>query len=165
MKRHVNRRCTGPAVSVLGRMLAVGLLAIASVPSHGAPPPAGKTYFTIFVGMQAPHSWDADCVRFTKTEMCYSDGTCGPWTSTVTGGQETAFAFEMSYYEDGSSVAIEGRARIEDRGKKDTLGAVGMVSTDGGSFNFALVGRSTGRRKCIRLLREWDPAGTTAQAD
>jgi hypothetical protein len=119
-----------------------------------AKPPEKKTYFTILVGLDAPYSWDADCLSFTSTEMCTSDGLCGSWTFTETGGSETGFAFEIDDEENGG-VRIDGNGRIDDRGKNDSLAGAARAREGGQSVNFSFTGRSTKRKKCSRLLAEW----------
>ncbi|MCP4248692.1 MAG: hypothetical protein GY778_16730, partial [bacterium] len=127
-------------VRLLGPILALALLLPSAAPSLAKPPPAGNTYFTVFVGMEAPFSADADCVKFTKTKMCFSDGTCGPWRRTDAADAGTSFSFEIKYDQDGGRVAVKGKAETEDRGRKDTIGGVGMTKAGGKKFNFALTG-------------------------
>jgi hypothetical protein len=130
-----------------------------------ADPPINKTYFTIFVGMESPYSWGADCLRFSATELCTSDDVCGSWTFTEGPGPESGISFEIS--DDGDQeILIDGQARIDDRGKKDSLAGVAQATVDGKSFNFSFTGRSTNRKKCGRLVDEWyagDVSGEGAQ--
>ena len=123
-----------------------------------ADPPRNKTYFTIFVGMETAYSWDADCLTFSVNGMCTSDGVCGSWTYTDGPADETGILFELSDDAD-QEIRINGHARIDDRGKKDSLAGVAQATVDGKSFNFSFTGRSTTRKKCSRLVDEWE-AGT-----
>ena len=141
------------------RLIALALLLGAPL-AFAAQPPTNKTYFTIFVGMESPYSWDADCLSFSVTGMCTSDGVCGSWTYTDGPGDETGVSFELSDDAD-QEIQIDGHGRIDDRGKKDSLAGVAQATVDGKSFNFSFTGRSTTRKKCSRLVDEWE-AGTEA---
>lgn len=118
------------------------------------PPPADRTYFAILVGLDAPYSWEADCLRFTSTEICTSDGLCGNWSFTGAPGSEAGFAFELTD-DEGVEIRIDGQGRIDGRGKKDSLAGAAQAREGGKSFNFSFTGRSTTRKKCSRLLAEW----------
>ena len=120
-----------------------------------ASPPANHTYFAILMGGDAPYSWDAECLRFTQTELCTQKGACGTWSRIGPEGPEMAFAFEVTYQEDGRDVRIEGQGRIDDRGKKDSLAAAAQVELGGSSTNIGITGRSTSRKKCERVLRDF----------
>ncbi len=124
-------------------------------PAAAAPPPKSRTYFTVFLGLDGPYSTGVDCLRFTATEVCALSGVCGSWSRTEPAGPETAIAFEFIFEEDGVPVQIDGQARIDGRGTGDTLAAAARLETAGNSVNFGFTGRPTGRRKCLRLLREW----------
>ena len=138
---------------LLGPALAVVLIAGAA---SAAPPPAGRTYFTVFVGLEGPYSWDADCLKFAAAGVCSSDGTCGAWERVEQEGQLGAFSLEMAWQEEGVQVRLDGRARVDDRGPKDTIaGAMRMRLGNQGS-NFGFTGRSTSAKKCRRLLWEFD---------
>ena len=108
-----------------------------------APPPANHTYFVILMGGDAPYSWDAECLRFTQTELCTQKGACGTWSRIGPESSEMAFAFEITYQEDGIDVTMEGQGRIDDRGKKDSLTAAAQVELGGNSTNIGVTGRST----------------------
>jgi murein DD-endopeptidase MepM/ murein hydrolase activator NlpD len=131
------------------------LAVLAAASLTAAPPPQGKTYFTISLGEGSPFGVRAGCVSFTATEICTASGLCGSWSRTEPPGLESAFAFEISFEEEGELVEIDGQARIVDAGKQDSFGAAIRVSSGGKSINLGLVGRSTKPRKCQRLLHDW----------
>jgi hypothetical protein len=43
----------------------------------GSKVPAGRTYFTMFVGLREPLDLGADCLEFTEDEICPSGGVSG----------------------------------------------------------------------------------------
>jgi hypothetical protein len=140
--------------------------AIAVAPVGAAPPPDNRTYFAVFFGLEGAYSTGADCLSFTATELCTSSsGLCGSWTRTEPVGRETGIAFEFSFEEDGIPVTIDGRARINDRGKRDSLAAVARVRIAGESVNFGFTGRSTGPAKCLRLWGEWSRQNPPEQGE
>jgi murein DD-endopeptidase MepM/ murein hydrolase activator NlpD len=136
-------------------------------PLDAGKPPAGQTYFTILLGLDSPYSWDADCLKFTATRLLTSDGAYGSWTRTEPVGPQTAFAFEMEFEEQGETVQMDGQGRVDDRGKKNTIAGVARIRSEGGVGNFGFTGRSTTRKKCNNLLRQWvsgsPPEGQAAQ--
>lgn len=136
------------------RALAV-LSLLAATAAVQAAPPAGRTYFTIVLGSDSPLSWEAECLHFTDTEWCTSDGTCGTWIRTHDEGAESAFVFEGSGTADGRQVLLEGRGRIDDRGAKSSLAAAVHLTTAGPTTNFGITGRSVPRRRCQRELRDF----------
>ena len=132
------------------------LAALIAGAASAARPPAGRTYFTILLGLEEPYSSGADCLAFTARGVCSLDGTCGTWLSVEEDGKLGAFSLEMEWQEEGVPVRLDGRVRVDDRGPKDTIaGAMRMRLGDQAS-NFGLTGRSTNPRKCRRMLWEWD---------
>ena len=134
--------------------LALCVLVLAS-PVAAVSPPANNTYFAIIMGSDEPYSWDADCLRFTQTELCTSEGACGSWSRVGQEGSEMSIAFELAYEDDGEEVRIEGQGRIDDRGKNDSLAAAARIEVAGRSINIGITGRSTSRKKCERVLRDF----------
>ncbi len=120
-----------------------------------APPPQGRTYFTVNLGVDGPFETAADCWRFTATDVCMSSDLCGSWERTEPAGPETGFAFEFSYEEQGVRVEIEGEGRIDNRGPQDSGAIAARARAGGKSINFAIAGRSTSPGNCSRLMREW----------
>ena len=144
----------------LAAIAALSLLAgVIATPSYAAQPPRNKTYFTIYVGLEAPYSWDAGCLSFTANAMCATEDLCGTWAYDGAPGREAGIEFEIT---DGE-VRIEGKGRIDDRGKGDSLGGVAQARVGGQRFNFSFTGRSTKRNKCARLLREWEGEGVAVR--
>jgi hypothetical protein len=134
-------------------MVACLLVMLAAVPAS-AKPPANKTYFTILVGADAAYSWQADCLSFTRSEVCTSGGDCGPWELTEP-SPDGAFSFELELEAGEDAVMLEGHGRFETRGQKDSIGGTVLVDAEGGTFTFALSGKSTRPRECLQLLEEW----------
>jgi murein DD-endopeptidase MepM/ murein hydrolase activator NlpD len=141
-----------------------GLLAATSAPAW-AGPPAGRTYFTIFLGTESPFSEGADCMRFTRDEICTSSDLCGSWFRTEPVGPESAIAFEFRFDDGGQPTEIEGQARIDNRGKKNTLAAVARYRQGREVRNFGFVGRPARPRECLGLLAEWTRANPPAQGE
>jgi hypothetical protein len=144
----------------------VPLFLLLTVSPAAASPPANDTYFVVLVGVDAPYSWHGDCLTFTETELCSTvGGDCGTWSRTGPEGREMAIAFELSYEEDGEEVRIVGQGRIDDRGKQSSLAAAAHVEIGGKTSNFGVTGRSTGRRKCSRVLRDFMTDGVMKTPD
>jgi hypothetical protein len=138
-----------------GLVIIVGLLFVASAPSASAAPPAKRTYFTVFIGLDEPYSWQADCLRFSKREVCTSDRACGAWVRTEK-GPAGAFSYEIELAGYGVPIRIDGQARVETRGKQDTIGGTSRAEMEDQSYHFSLTGRSTKHRKCLRLMERWE---------
>ena len=143
---------TALAVTLAAAFVATSLAA--------APPPQNKTYFTIVVGLESPHSWTADCVRFTAGRMCAFGGFCGAWQRTEPSAPETAISFVILNGATGETL-FDGQGRVDARGRKSSLSGVGRFRTDPITFNFSFTGRAVKPRKCARLVREWQ-GGTAA---
>lgn len=119
-----------------------------------AKPPANRTYFTVLVGVDAPFSWQASCLQFTPSQLCFSVEDCGPWKRTEP-GPDGAISFEIEVDAEGAPVLIEGLMRFETRGKKEAIGGTAHANLGGEIVNFALAGRSTSPSKCTTLMEEW----------
>ncbi len=140
----------------------IGLVLVGAV-TLAAQPPAGKTYFTMLLGLEAPYSWEAECLRFTATDLCALGGPCGTWTRTGPAGPESAFTFELSFEERGVPVQIDGQARVDARGRISSFGGAARVQVGNQSAVFGLTGQAAKRRKCKRLLRQWNIDTTPPQ--
>jgi murein DD-endopeptidase MepM/ murein hydrolase activator NlpD len=151
---HPRQLPTLPLITTLFSVLLLAALAVA--PLDAAKAPVKKTYFTIILGLESPHGWQADCLRFTASEMCTLGGNCGSWARTEAAGPETAITFALSFEESGVPVEIDGQARIDDRGKSSSLAGAARARIGGRSSNFGLTGRATKKSKCLKLLRDWD---------
>lgn len=123
-------------------------LATAIVPGRAdAAPPANRTYFVIMQGLEERYSWQAGCLTFSKREVCTSDGDCGSWNQTEA-GPDGEFSFEIEVGDDEDPARVEGRMRIETRGRRDAIGGTARVRVGADSFTVALSGRSTSPGRC-----------------
>jgi murein DD-endopeptidase MepM/ murein hydrolase activator NlpD len=115
--------------------------------------PAGKTYFTMFVGLSEPFDLGADCLEFSETEICPSGsgGGCGSWSSDDRGRGQFGFDFRIR---EETGRKMDGRGRVDRRGKGSSIAGAGRVRTPVSKTNFAFSGRATGRAECARLLAE-----------
>jgi murein DD-endopeptidase MepM/ murein hydrolase activator NlpD len=117
----------------------------------GSKVPAGRTYFTMFVGLREPLDLGADCLEFTEDEICPSGGVCGRWGSDGTGRRQFGFEFQIR---EETGRKLDGRGRVDRRGKGSAIAGVGRLRTPISKTNFAFSGRATGRAECARLLAE-----------
>ena len=136
-----------------GVSLAIFALALFAQPASAAPP-TNRTYFTILLGIDANYSWQPECLRFSRSQVCTSEGECGSWFQTEP-GPDGAFSFEIEIGGDEAVVVIDGQARFENRGKKEAIGGTVQAEVEGDTFTFALSGKSMSRSKCLRLLENW----------
>ncbi len=143
----------------------VGWALLLAQPASAGKPPAGRTYFTVLLGLEAPYSWDADCLRFTAREVCTSDGTCGSWDRTLDDGQQAAFNLEIEWQEDSVRVRLDGEARVDDRGPRDTIAGAARMRLGARASNFGFTGRSATAQNCRRLLWQWDARNPAEQAE
>jgi hypothetical protein len=137
-----------------------------------APPPVGKTYFILSLGMASDraeaYELDAGCLRFTKGGMCEVDevdGDCGDWwyledEPRARKQKAMGFAFDLFDDETGLPIRIEGRGRIDSRGPRSSIGGVGeaVETTSGVKINFAIAGRAVGAARCERLVADFTAA-------
>lgn len=147
---------------------------LAGSSAQKAAPPAGKAYFAIQLGAgdDQPYSWQADCWRFTGSEMCTPAGVCGQWTPTETmGGNIVGFSLDIESETHGIPLLVDGQARLESRGSKGSLGgAARLRAGELGTFNFGIAARQAGRRACPLILEEFihraqAPAACMAEAN
>jgi hypothetical protein len=131
--------------------LLAALVLAPATSADAAAPPAGKTYFTILLGLDTPYTWRAECLRFTRKKICAIGGPCGTWKRIETGGEASTFSFEMDLEEDGTSVLLFGSVQVEDGGPEGALGGAVRVEGDGETLNFGLTGRSVARRSCLAM--------------
>ena len=131
--------------------------------SADAARPAGKIYFTVMLGLEAPYAWGADCLKFSARNVCSLDNTCGTWEQTETDGQQGAFFMEMEWDEDGVEVRLDGQARVDDRGPKDTIAGAMRMRLGNQASNFGFTGRSTNQRRCRRFLWDFDARNPTEE--
>ncbi len=154
--RGPNRSPSDSLMTSLWQASTTGLLVLATaVPAAAVAPPADKTYFAIKTGLESRYSLEADCLRFTATEVCTYKMRCGTWWETEPGRQERGLAFELTFADNDVSFQVDGRARVDDRGKRDSLAGVAQLSSPVGALNWAFAGRSTSGRNCLRFLRDF----------
>jgi murein DD-endopeptidase MepM/ murein hydrolase activator NlpD len=135
-------------------LLLIALVGV-SAPSGAERPPAGRTYFAIFLGLDADFGAGADCLRFSPTTVCASGGDCGTWTRTERAPGVGGIAFEFDFDEGGQRIRIDGQARLDGRGEKSTLAAAARMRAGGKPVNFGFLGRPASRRACLELLADW----------
>jgi hypothetical protein len=152
------------ATWILALFVAVALLA--ATPAGAAKAPIGKTYFVVSIGLstEAPEAYvpDVGCIRFTRDQLCESDGTCGDWRPTEDverAPKQSPFAYEFEFIDDetGELITVEGVGRIDMRGPKSSIAAVGMAiePTSGIKLNFAIAGRAVGPARCQQLVEDF----------
>ena len=67
------------------------------VSANAADAPAGRTYFTVTVGLDERYSVRAECLEFTEDGLCAVDGSaCGTWQRTDRRRSRGAFGFELT---------------------------------------------------------------------
>jgi hypothetical protein len=173
MKSTTNHRRRSAGARILCASWALAIAVLAVIPTDAAPPPAKKTYFVIAMGLDAdePYSWQADCWRFTGSEMCTPAGVCGEWTVTETEGRRPAgISLDVDSEMHGMPFEVGGQIRIEDRGRKSSLGGAARIRAAViGAFNFGVAARQVSRRSCPVVLEEFihrtqAPAACMAEA-
>ena len=142
------RRSTVAAIFVAAALTAVAADAVR--------PPAGRTYFTVLLGVEEPYGWDADCLSFTATGVCTVGGTCGTWQRSEEDGKVDAFSLAMAWQEDGVEVRLDAQVRGDDRGPRDTIAGAARMLIGKQASNFGFTGRWTNPRNCRRLLWKFD---------
>ena len=142
----------------LGLLLALLFLIGATPALAGKAPPAGRTYFTVVLGLEEPFVAGVDCVRFKRARICHTDGSCGTWARSD--DPEVDFTFRIEIAGDGESdpIVVERRALIEERAEKDAFAASCAAGSRRKGFNYALAGRAVGRKQCQRLVDGWRAA-------
>ena len=162
-----------PAYHFRGRLVAVVLavaallLFFAQLAEAKPPPPAQRTYFTIFLGLEGDFETTATCMKFRRAEVCDLEGDiCGTWEQGEVENKQSGFSFLFEFTDEGDRITLDGKARADNRLKKSSIGGAARVTiegTDGSqSGNFAMVGREAAPAKCRRLVDEFN---TRAIAD
>ncbi len=131
------------------RLLPALSILLAWTPLAAAVPPAETTYFAVILGFDAPYSWVADCLTFTDSEFCTSDGECGTWVRTEAAGRESGLTFDLTFDDNGQEV------RIDARGEESSLALAASVEAGGSRSNIGIAGRSAGKKQCRRILRDF----------
>jgi hypothetical protein len=124
-------------------------------PASAAKPPNGKTYFTVFFGLDEPYDLGTECFVFGESGVCSTDGQiCGSWSRQENKGKQTGFSFELSFLEDGLPTTMEGQARVDSRGNRSSIAGAGRIAQAGTGANFSFAGREVGAARCFELLEE-----------
>jgi murein DD-endopeptidase MepM/ murein hydrolase activator NlpD len=105
----------------------------------------------MFVGLREPFDLGADCLEFTPEAICPSGGVCGSWSSDDRGHRQFGFEFRIR---EETGRKLDGRGRVDLRGKGSSIAGVGRLRTPVSKTNFAFSGRAAGRAECARLLAE-----------
>ena len=138
------------------------LTLLAPTTAAAAKPPIGRTYFVVSMGVATDaYEEAARCLTFTRTEICDDTG-CGSWrrlASPDKGRKQGSIEFELVLIDDetGEPLAITGRADLDRRGRKSSIGgaATGREPATGRPINIALGGRAVGAATCSRLVDEY----------
>ena len=147
---------------ILGAMLLTGSTTMA----RGLPP-EGRTYFVYVMGLNDdPYEASADCLEFDEDQACsLDDQFCLRWQETE-GGLRTNKAFGISFAaeidSDGVLITMEGQGRVESRGRRSSISAVGRAAALGVQLNFVFSGREVGRRKCQSMVEDFFEAQAAA---
>ncbi|MCP4201183.1 MAG: hypothetical protein GY769_04535 [bacterium] len=164
-KRHNPMRWCVPITLVV---LVVGFL-ITALPASAAKVPAGRTYFVVSLGNTSDQSeayeLDAGCLRFTRDELCETDGDCGTWWRVAEQNRPkkqwaVGFEFDLIDDESGLPVTIEGLGRVDSRGPKSAIAgaAHAFEPTSGVTINLAISGRAVGESRCEQLVADFEAA-------
>jgi len=145
-------------------IVSVGLLLTLS-PAYSAVAkdavPAERTYFIVIMGLgdNGPYDVEAGCLTFDGSEFCTEDGeTCLAWDRTQGGLQvrkQSGLSFTADLEEDGMLLQINGQGRVDDRGKKSALSAVGRAQVGEQIVNFSLAGREVRASRCLDLISDF----------
>ncbi len=150
-----------------GWLVLAGLLVVLTAKPLSAgkpPPPAERTYFTIFMGLTGPHSLDAGCVEFTGDQICVF-GNCGEWRprkNQKRKDKETAFRFDFELsppFGGGIGAFVHGHGRVDRNGSKNAIGAAAMAQPNSllaGPDNISFAGRQASLVRCQRLVDEFE---------
>lgn len=126
------------------------------------PPPEGRTYFTVSMGLGVVfHGADEltlvpGCLRFTRDQICDLAGDCnGTWARSFGGVQtrkQTSFTFV--FFDDGVEL-FNGNARVDRRGRKHTFAAAATILFEGERNNFGMIGRPVKPDRCQELVEQF----------
>ena len=160
MRTHTRSAEARQLLLYLALILAL-LFLVAATPAQGKAPPAGRTYFTVLLGLEEPFAASADCLRFKKGKLCHPDGTCGSWERSD--DPTVDFTFQIEIDLEGTPIVVEGQALLEERAEKDSFAASCAARSGKKGFNYALAGRAAKRKQCQRLLLQWRAAAAARQ--
>ncbi len=133
------------------------LSGLATDPAAAAKAPIGRTYFTVFVGLDEGYGITASCFEFGEDDFCSQGGQqCGFWQRTDRTGRQSGFEFDLSFLEDGEAVEVDGQGRVDTRGRGSSIAGVGRFSAGRTRGNFAFAGRQARAARCLELLQEFE---------
>jgi hypothetical protein len=163
-RRKERAKRVGSTVLAAAALLTVGLTTTAD-PLEAKPPPKGHTYFTLAIGIDDPLGIDVACLRFSAKRVCLEPANyhklCGDWVPIETASQQRGVAFEIEWDASGILARMEGEVRIADRGQGSSVGGAGLIGTADGTWqgNWSFAGRETKKKKCRRLMRDFEQLG------
>lgn len=74
-------------------------------------------------------------------------------------GRQMGFTFRFAWSENGVTIDLEGEARCDDRGPRNSIAGAGRaLAEDIGRVNFAFAGRPTTPARCRALVAEFNAA-------
>jgi len=124
------------------------------------PAPDGRTYFVYVMGLdEDPYAIEPDCLTFNATQACTQDGAmCLDWERVEGGVQkktESGFSLATEIENEGLVIAITGQGRVDSRGRKSSISAVGKASALDVQLNFSFSGRQTTRNRCRQMMEDF----------
>lgn len=154
-------------VIAIAAWVPLALLASTAASWGAAAPPAGRYYFVASLGLATvsggSYELGVGCLRFTETQICTLDNECGTWETTSWGEPgkqqgEGIFSITIIDDESGSTVQMDGVARIDSRGHKSSIAGVARAKEleSGLRINLGIVGRQATRARCIELVNEYE---------
>ena len=125
----------------------------------GGGPPAGPTFFTVFLG---PDQYEpvAECLRFAPRQLCAGE-VCGAWSRTPASEQQTGLVFTFDFRDAGSRVRIDGQGRYDRRGEGDSIAGVGRTASGNRNLSFSFAGRAVGPERCRSMRQAFGGASGT----
>lgn len=155
MKKKRSSRYT-KHIALIAAVTVIGLASTpVAQPLSAAQPPAGKTYFTAFFGLEDAYAIGVSCFVFEESGFCTHDGlTCGSWLRTGVSGREAGFSFDLSFFDDGVPVRLSGEARVDALGDRSSVAGTGLVQRDNSRANFSFAGRAASLERCVEELAE-----------
>jgi len=154
------------SLSILLLIPSVMLFTSAASSAKGLPP-EGRTYFVYVMGLEDdPYEISADCLEFDATHACsVDDQFCLAWQRTEGGIQtnkEFGLSFSAEIDDDGLLITMGGQGRVEARGRRNSLSAVGRASALHVQLNFTFFGREVGKGRCLRMVEDFFEAQSAA---
>lgn len=141
-------------------LILLAVLLINSTAMAKDPAPAGRTYFVFVMGLdEDPYAIEPDCLTFSATEACTLDGQlCLDWQRVEGGLQsssQSGFSLVTEIEDDGLIVTITGQGRVDSRGRKSSISAVGRAAALDVQLNFSFSGRQANRNRCRQMMEDF----------